>query len=107
LATGVDDGYDVLQLEANLVALGDATAAQLKVDGHFEAATAAAVKRWQKALGVDQSGSVAPTDRVFEPGAVRITTVHLQPGAQAGPGAAVYDTTGTDRVVSIRLDAAQ
>jgi peptidoglycan hydrolase-like protein with peptidoglycan-binding domain len=107
LGTGVDDGYDILQLEANLVALGDATPAQLKVDGHFDSATAAAVRRWQKALGVDQTGSVEPADLVFEPGAVRITTIHLQPGAQAGPGAAVYDATGTGRVVTIRLDAAQ
>jgi peptidoglycan hydrolase-like protein with peptidoglycan-binding domain len=107
LATGVDDGYDVLQLEANLVALGFATSAQLKIDGHFDAATAAAVRRWQKALGVDQTGSLAPQDLMFEPGAVRVTSVHLQPGASVGPGAAVYDATGTGRVVTVRLDAAQ
>ncbi|HZP30144.1 MAG TPA: peptidoglycan-binding protein [Acidimicrobiia bacterium] len=107
LSTGVDDGYDVLQLEANLVALGFATSSQLKVDGHFDAATAAAVKRWQKTLGVDETGSVGPNDFVFEPGAVRVTSVHPQLGASVGPGAAVYDATGTDRVVTLRLDAAR
>jgi peptidoglycan hydrolase-like protein with peptidoglycan-binding domain len=107
LASGVDDGYDVLQLEANLVALGYATSAQLKVDGHFDTATAAAVRRWQKALGLDQTGSVSTQDLVFQPGAVRVTKVDPQLGASVGPGAAVLEATGTDRAVSIRLDAAQ
>ena len=106
LASGVDDGTDVEQLEENLVALGFATTAQLKVDGHFDSATAAAVRRWQKALGLDQTGSVSPSDFVFEPGAVRVTKVEPQIGATVGPGGPVLDVTSTDRVVAIRLDAA-
>ena len=52
LATGVDNGADVHQLEENLVALGFADPAVMTVDDTFTSATAAAVKRWQKVAGL-------------------------------------------------------
>src|SRR5207244_7094528 len=55
LAPGVSDGADILELEYNLVALGFG-AGDLAVDGHFDAATGAAVRRWRASLGLDQTG---------------------------------------------------
>jgi peptidoglycan hydrolase-like protein with peptidoglycan-binding domain len=107
LQSGVDDGPDVTQLKLNLIALGYANAGDLKLDAHFDAATAAAVKRWQKALGVTQTGSVTPEDFVFALGPVRVTTVRAPLGARSGPGSAVFQATGTQRQVALRLDAAQ
>jgi peptidoglycan hydrolase-like protein with peptidoglycan-binding domain len=107
LQAGVDDGPDITQLELDLIALGYATTANLKADGHFDGATAAAIKRWQKALGVAQTGAVTPEDFVFEAGPVRVTALRAQVGGKAGPGAAVFQATGATRRVAVRLDAAQ
>jgi Putative peptidoglycan binding domain/HlyD family secretion protein len=107
LASGADDGPDIQQLEANLVALGYAPEG-LEVDNHWDWATTVAVKRWQKALGLDQTGTVSPSDLVFLPGAVRVAQVKAQLGSHAQPGGQpVIQVTGTSRVVTIRLDAAK
>ncbi|MFJ8438840.1 peptidoglycan-binding protein [Kitasatospora griseola] len=58
LAEGVPDGPDVKQLKRNLVDLGHASGLGLTVDAKFTAATAVAVKRWQKSLGLEQTGKV-------------------------------------------------
>ncbi|WP_405101635.1 peptidoglycan-binding protein [Micromonospora sp. NBC_01412] len=63
LAAGVSNGPDVKQLERNLVVLGYAKGLGLTVDEKFTAATATAVKRWQKATGLTQTGRV-PLGRV-------------------------------------------
>ncbi|MFE6127043.1 peptidoglycan-binding protein [Streptomyces sp. NPDC056437] len=57
ITTGVN-GPDVQQLERNLTDLGYADATNLTVDEEFTDNTAAAVKRWQKALGLKQTGKV-------------------------------------------------
>jgi hypothetical protein len=97
------DGVDVAEVEANLVALGHATASTLTVDDDWTAATTTAVKKWQKALGRDETGVIAPGDLVMLPGAVRIAD-HPTPvgGPAAGPVAKV--TTAT-RQVTVDLDA--
>ena len=107
LAVGVLDGVDVRQLEANLVALGHATASQLKVDDHFDSATAAAVRRWQRALGVQQTGAVDLGEAVFLPGKVRIAERTVAKGDAIGPGAPVLKVTSTTRQVRVELDAAK
>jgi peptidoglycan hydrolase-like protein with peptidoglycan-binding domain len=107
LQTGVDDGPDVAQLEADLVLLGHADPARVHVDDHFDGATAAAVKRWQKAQGVTETGVVTPQDLVFEPGPVRVTAQKGRVGGQAGPGGPLLEVTGTTRQVAVRLDASQ
>jgi peptidoglycan hydrolase-like protein with peptidoglycan-binding domain len=106
LAPGVSDGADILELEYNLVALGFG-AGDLAVDGHFDAATGTAVRRWQESLGLDQTGTVTPAEVVFQPGAVRVTKVDVTLGGQVGPGAPVLDVTSTRRIVTVRLDAAR
>ncbi|MGW7447590.1 peptidoglycan-binding protein [Kitasatospora sp. NPDC054795] len=58
LAEGMPDGPDVKQLKHNLVDLGHANGLGLTIDDKFTAATAVAVKRWQKSLGLEQAGKV-------------------------------------------------
>ena len=107
LAAGVSDGPDVRQLEENLVALGHATEAELAVDERFTAATTAAVKRWQKALGTEQTGAVELGQAVFLPGAVRVAELKAEKGGPAAPGSPVFTASTTTRVVSVDLDAAK
>ena len=105
LAEGVDNGPDVRQLEENLIALGYATTASLPPDEKFTAVTAAAVKRWQKAMGVDQTGRVEIGAFVVAPAAVRVASRSVSVGSQAGPGSPMMKVTGTTRLVTVKLDA--
>jgi multidrug efflux pump subunit AcrA (membrane-fusion protein) len=102
LRPGVSGG-DVRQLEQDLVALGDATAANLAVDGSFTAADAAAVRRWQASLGVAQTGVVNLGDAVFLPGAIRVTALHAAAGGAVQGGQPVLDYTSTTRLVTVAL----
>jgi peptidoglycan hydrolase-like protein with peptidoglycan-binding domain len=104
-ALGMSDGPDVKQLEQNLIALGYATASNLTTDGHFTAADVAAIKRWQKAMGLGQTGSIDLGQIVFEPGAVRIGTHQSQVGSPAG--GVITAISSTTRIVSVDLDASK
>ena len=67
LKAGVS-GPDVTELNADLVALGYATRAQIKPkSASFGSATATAVDKLQAALGVTQSGKLKLGHVVFEP----------------------------------------
>jgi peptidoglycan hydrolase-like protein with peptidoglycan-binding domain len=105
LTTGVADGADVRQLEQNLVALDHDPDGDIDVDTHFDWATRAAVRRWQDAIGVAETGAVEVGDAVFLPGARRIGSVHSALGASLQPGADVLETTSTTAVVTVDLDA--
>ncbi|GIH03565.1 peptidoglycan-binding protein [Rhizocola hellebori] len=96
-----DSGDDVRQIETNLAALGYAG---ITVDGTFTNATAAAVRKWQKDLGVPQTGLVDPGTVAIAPGPVRIAQHVTQLGADSGGPVLAY--AGTTRVVSIALDVA-
>ncbi|MFD7335319.1 peptidoglycan-binding protein [Streptomyces violascens] len=98
-----DEGKDVRQLKQNLMALGFGPG--LTADATFTPGTADAVKRWQKAGGLRQTGEVGPDQIAFAPGAVRVDKVEASPGDQAAPGRPVLTTTGSDRVVEVRMDA--
>ena len=106
LGPDVGDGPDVRQLEENLVALGHATASSLAVDDDWTDATTAAVKRWQQAMGVDQTGVVALRDLVVLAGAVRVADHRATVGGPAG-GGPILSVTGTTKVVSVDLDASR
>jgi peptidoglycan hydrolase-like protein with peptidoglycan-binding domain len=105
LAAGMSDGPDVRQLEQNLVALGHGTEAEMPVDDRFTAGTAAAVKRWQRSLGLEETGAVEPGQVVFLPGALRVAEVKVEKGSPAPPGSPVLTGTSTTRVVQVDLDA--
>jgi hypothetical protein len=104
LTTGVS-GDDVKELEDNLVALGYGSG--LTADGSFTAADAAAVKRWQAALGVAQTGVVNPGEAAILAGPLRVSAVKVQVGASASAGAEIIDGTSPDHVVNVNLDARQ
>jgi peptidoglycan hydrolase-like protein with peptidoglycan-binding domain len=108
LSVGVDDGPDVRQLEHNLVALGDDPDHAITVDDHYTAATRAAVKRWQKALGLAQTGVFTTgMPAVFLPWAVRVATLGGSVGAQAAPGQPAYTVTSNRHQVTVNLDVSQ
>lgn len=104
LSSGVDKGEDIRQLEENLVALGFADPAVVTVDDKYVAATAAAVKRWQKSRGLDQTGVVEMTDVIFTSAPVRVATLKAAVGDRAGGTTAVFDGTGAEQIVTIQLD---
>ncbi len=101
-------GPDVRQLNAALVALGYAKRSQLDpASDYFGWRTTAAVEKLQDHLDVTQTGSFAPGQVVFLPGALRITSLNAVLGGSAAPGGAVETATSTAPTVTIALDAAQ
>jgi peptidoglycan hydrolase-like protein with peptidoglycan-binding domain len=101
LELGVDDGSDVRQLEQNLAALGFAPGT---VDEAFTSATAGAVRDWQEALGLGETGSVELGRVAFLPGPRRIGERRASVGQVMSAGLEVLETTSTRRVVEIALD---
>jgi len=101
-ASGMSPGQDVAELNANLDSLGDGKG--LSGDA-FTPATAAAIDAFQSARGLTPSGQLLLGAVVFEPGAVRVTSVTPTPGATVQPGP-VLTFTLTTRQVQIQLDAA-
>jgi Putative peptidoglycan binding domain len=99
------DGADIRELEQNLVALGYDPYGDVEVDEEWTSATTAAVKRWQDDLGLPKTGTVAPGDVTFLPGARRIGQLKTTVGAPLAPGAEVMDTSSTKRIVTVDLDA--
>jgi peptidoglycan hydrolase-like protein with peptidoglycan-binding domain len=101
-------GPDVVELNADLVALGYATPAQLNPESaSFGPVTTTAVEKLQAALGVTQTGELTLGRAVFEPTAVRVTAVSVQPGGSARTGEAVLQGTSTTREVQVALSASQ
>jgi peptidoglycan hydrolase-like protein with peptidoglycan-binding domain len=101
-------GPDVAELNADLVALGYATSAQLSsTSASFGPATTAAVMKLQAALGVAQDGTLALGQVVFEPSAVRVTSVSAQLGGSTQAGQAMMQGTSTTRQVQVALGASQ
>jgi peptidoglycan hydrolase-like protein with peptidoglycan-binding domain len=100
LKRGVGDGPDVRELNDNLIALGyDPYGAISDVEA-FGEATAAAVKRWQQAEGLAQTGEVELGRVVFAPSARRVTELHVAlgqdpPGAEGAPATTTPATTPT------------
>ena len=92
LEQGVSDGPDVAELNQNLIDLGFDPYGAIADDESFSEATAAAVKRWQKAEGLPETGEVELGRVVFAPGARRVTDVKVTLG-QDPPGAAAPTAT--------------
>ncbi len=103
LADGVS-GPDVQQFEENLRALGYGG---FKVDTVFDRSTAAAVKKWQKALGLPESGALELGRVAYVAAPVRVAEQKQHVGDPAAPGTAVLTTTGTARSVTVLLEDRQ
>jgi peptidoglycan hydrolase-like protein with peptidoglycan-binding domain len=95
-AAGMSPGRDVAELNADLGLSGDA----------FTAQTAAAIKAFQAAHGLPETGELLLGSVVFAPGPVRVTSVTPTRGAAVQAGA-VLAITSTRRQVTIALDATQ
>jgi peptidoglycan hydrolase-like protein with peptidoglycan-binding domain len=103
LSAGMADGPDVKLIEENLAALGHTGFGT--PDEKYTTTTATAVKQWQKANGLEQTGRIAPGDVVVEPAAIRVASVTAPLGA---PGTGdLMKVTGTDRVVSVEIEKAK
>jgi peptidoglycan hydrolase-like protein with peptidoglycan-binding domain len=100
---GMSAGSDVGELNANLAALGYGQG--LTGEG-FSAATGAAIRAFQSARGLTVTGELLLGSVVFEPGAVRVTSVTPAVGATVVPGP-VLGISSTARQVKLALDAAQ
>jgi hypothetical protein len=81
-------GPDIEQLKRDLRTLGFDPQHQMTIDQTFDAATAAAVERWQESVGEPQTGSITLGQIVFLPGSQRVTTVDAQLGSTGGSSAA-------------------
>jgi hypothetical protein len=106
---GMSDGPDVSQLERNLVAMGFDPQRRMTVDRHFSAATAAAIRRWEKSWGrpaYHRTGRLALGQIVFLPTSLRVATLAARVGATVAPGATVLTGTSTGRAVIAQLDSA-
>ncbi|MEV4337513.1 peptidoglycan-binding domain-containing protein [Streptomyces sp. NPDC049590] len=95
-------GMDVMQFETNLAALGYTG---FTVDERFTDLTAAAVRRWQKSLGVPQTGTVGVGDVIYSASKVRIGQPGTRLGSAVGENTLTY--TGTTRKVTVNASAAE
>lgn len=67
-------GDDVSQLQEFLLAQGYNDNERLKVDGEFGHSTERAVKAWQKANGLDETGKITASQLIFAPEDLRISS---------------------------------
>jgi peptidoglycan hydrolase-like protein with peptidoglycan-binding domain len=98
---GMSDGQDVLQLETGLAALGYFRG---DIDRHFSPWTTAAVKAWQRALGIRPTGRLDRSAVLFSRQSLRVARRTARVGAVVALGAELYATSATRRVV--RVDVA-
>jgi hypothetical protein len=97
---GMSAGADVAELNRNLRGYGAPSG------DAFTAATTVAIERFQSEHHVSATGRLPLGSVVFEPGAVRVTSVTPTEGAPVQAGAAL-GISSTRRVVTIALDASQ
>ncbi|ROR80023.1 Multidrug efflux pump subunit AcrA (membrane-fusion protein) [Plantibacter flavus] len=100
---GMGNGPDVMQLEMSLAALGyfDRTP-----DLEFAESTERAIKRWQKALGLEQTGRLELGSVIFMAGDVRVGSVDAALGSQIGQGGNVLTVTSLGKRVQVDLKTA-
>jgi peptidoglycan hydrolase-like protein with peptidoglycan-binding domain len=100
LEQGMGDGPDVTQLEQALVDFGFGSG--ITVDDEFTWSTASAVKAWQKALGLERTGSIALGDIVaVNAGSVRVASVTARLGDQAQQSPLSYTSTVLQAVADL------
>ncbi|PPF79758.1 hypothetical protein C5B96_12060 [Subtercola sp. Z020] len=100
---GVRDGPDVQEVEQNLVALGFGE--NLTVDNTFTAVTERAIQAWQKSLGRERTGVIAPGDVVMVAAAsVRVNTVTGLVGGSAAGAVLSYTDPGIHGRIGLSAD---
>ena len=106
LAVGSADGADVRELEQNLVMLGFDTTATVKIDEHYDAATAAAVTRWESSLGLTGDGKVPRSEVVYVPGRLLVDGLSTVVGGAAASGSALLTGREAQRELLLSSTAA-
>jgi len=99
-------GTDVEQLETALVALGYDPDGTVTVDDDFTFRTEQMVERWQEDVGMEEDGRVDLGEVVFLPGPIRVADVSSSVGASVNNGSPILQTSSSDTLVSVELDAA-
>jgi hypothetical protein len=98
----------VAELNADLVALGDATAAQLdSASDTYTVATTTAVKKLQANIGTTQTGNFSLGQAAFEPTPIRVTDVSAALGGPVPADGPILSATSTTRLITATIDASQ
>jgi len=105
-AAGMTDGPDVAELQSNLIGLGYAAGLLSTASGHFDALTADAVERWQRAEGQPTTGQIPLGQVVFLPTSVLVGAESVAIGDAAAAGDLPYLVTTTTRTATVPLDPA-
>src|SRR5581483_506532 len=101
-------GPDVQQLNGDLVALGDASKADLDPSSDdFSSETATALEKLQSNLGLTQTGTLPVGQAVFQPGAVRVGNVSATLGSQVRPDSPVLTGTSDTRQAVAQVNPTQ
>jgi len=100
IESGMTDGPDVGQLERSLVAWGFLKGT---ANDHFDARTEAAVKAWQKELGLPRTGALEKGRIQFVTGTFTAGEAGVAVGDEVGAGSPLYPTSRGDRVVTVDL----
>lgn len=102
-APGMTGGPDVAQLEANLKALGYFAH---EPDAHFTWSTVEAIRAWQKALGLERTGTISRSMILFSSHDLRVNTVESRVGAAVTSGTPLFLATSSEHVVTLNLRSA-
>ena len=105
MSTDSTDGPDIVQLQGNLIALGYGDG--LSIDGQFDSTTAAAVRAFEKAVGLEADGIVQRGEIAFAPAPIRVASASVDVGGGVQAGTSVLTATGTTTVVTASLSAEQ
>ena len=97
---GMSDGEDVTQLETALSELGYFEATP---NAHFDWNTIAAIKKWQKALTLSQSGSLPLGTVLFAPEDLRIGALKARVGDNATMETELFTASSSRQVISANL----
>jgi peptidoglycan hydrolase-like protein with peptidoglycan-binding domain len=100
-------GWDVKELNRNLVDLGYADAGELEPSGYFGSETRWALKDLKGDLGLARTGSLDPGQAVALPGPLRISSISAPLGAAVQTGTSIAEATSTARRVEIDFDPSQ
>jgi peptidoglycan hydrolase-like protein with peptidoglycan-binding domain len=105
LAEGMT-GPDVAELNADLAALGYASAAALSPLDYFGPLTVTALESLQARAGITVTGTLPLGQAVFLPTAALVTSLGQGTvlGGQAMPGSVLLSASSTARLVSVALD---
>jgi peptidoglycan hydrolase-like protein with peptidoglycan-binding domain len=104
LGPSATPGPDILALKENLRALGYLPGTTALTSA-WDPSTTAAIKSWQKALGLPITVGLPLGSVVFRPGPLRVGAQTVALGDAIGPGTPLYDTTDATAQVTAELRA--